>query len=312
MVSSKKSKWAKVGITAVTLVGLTSFMTACGSNDKPKSSGFGTELSSSKKAHKSSKKDKDSKKSSKKEQSKKKDKTSESSKKASSSSSSVAPRNPSVAGMGFQITPVLFNGEDAGDAMSAQRAPQNLIHDGINLGYFQDDTYVRYSGVSAYMYAATSEYTWRDGKLIMTHFHIPLRVVNGAIQTTRWDEKDRDGNTITYEIKALADAREQVESHKNPDEDEAGSSTSGVDVHNLTTEQMQHWVQSWYDQDGGESHDLTFKQGFVNGYAEVYATDRGDSGDPITTTFRVNAEGYLEVKMDESGDYWRVISRSYH
>lgn len=44
---------------------------------------------------------------------------------------------------GFLMAPVKYNGEDATEAMEANRAPQNLIHDGYTNGYIKDDTTVR-------------------------------------------------------------------------------------------------------------------------------------------------------------------------
>lgn len=82
-----------------------------------------------------------------------------------SSSSSQHVTADDLVGLGFQITPVLFNGEDATQAMNEGKAQPSLVHDGSQMGYFRSNTEARMTGIAGYMYAQTANYSVVDGVL---------------------------------------------------------------------------------------------------------------------------------------------------
>lgn len=219
------------------------------------------------------------------------------------SSSTVAPE---LVGLGFQISPVLFNGEAVDQAMAENKAPQNLFHDGVMLGYFADQTQARVSGMARYLYAHTIGYSVNGKVLAMNGWQIPLSVSDHQIQTVQWKASDQDGNTITWKLEPLDDAKTEVEARANPDEN---SSATDVDVHNLTTAQMAHWVRRVIQSQVADYNagDYTFTQKFVDGYAEVYVY----SHQQLTKIYRVDANGDLQAADPDDRNNWQVVSKTY-
>lgn len=223
---------------------------------------------------------------------------------SSSISSSTSTTQAELSGLGFQISPVLFNGEAVDQAMAENKAPQNTVHDGVMLGYFIDQTQARVSGMARYMYAHTIGYSVNGKVLAMNGWQIPLTVTDGQLQSAQWQAQDTQGNTITWKIDALDDAKAEVDAHDDPN-----ATTSTVDVHNLTTAQMEHWVRSYLQSSTASynANDYTFTQKFVDGYAEVYQY----TNQQLTQIFRVDAQGNLQARDPATGSSWQVVSTSY-
>ncbi|WP_125710647.1 hypothetical protein [Lacticaseibacillus porcinae] len=222
---------------------------------------------------------------------------------SSATSSSSSSTQPDLTGLGFQIMPVLFNGEGVDQAMAENKAPQNTVHDGVMLGYFINQTQARVSGLARYMYAHTIGYSVNGQVLAMNGWQIPLTVTDGQLQTVQWQAQDSQGNTLTWKLDALDDAQTEVDGHANPDE-----VASSVDVHNLTTAQMEHWVRTYLQSTVStyNASDYTFTQKFVDGYAEVYQyTDQ-----QLTRVFRVDAQGNLQVR-NPADSHWQMASDTY-
>lgn len=81
---------------------------------------------------------------------------------SSSSSSSTAKKatnTSDLTGYSFEIMPILFNGEDVTTAMDSGQAPQNLVHDGVILGYFKDANTARISGLPGYYFVHSEAYS---------------------------------------------------------------------------------------------------------------------------------------------------------
>lgn len=234
-------------------------------------------------------------------------KTSRSTSKSSSTTSSSATSSaPDLVGLGFQIMPVLFNGEAVDQAMSENKAPQNLFHDGVMLGYFTNQTQARVSGMARYLYAHTIGYSVNGKVLAMNGWQIPITVTDQQLQPVKWEASDQDGNTITWKLEPLDDAKTEVEARANPDE---ASSATDVDVHNLTTAQMAHWVKAVIQSQAADYNagDYTFTQKFVDGYAEVYVY----SHQQLTKIYRVDANGDLQATDPDDQNNWQVVSKTY-
>ncbi len=234
---------------------------------------------------------------------------------ADSSSSSAQTGTPDLTGLGFQIMPVLFNGEDVNQAMSDNKAPQNTVHDGSQLGYFSNRTQARMSGIAGYMYAHTVSYGVDDGMLSLNNWRIPIKVASGELQTVQWEAKDYEGNTITWKLEPLSDAKSVVEAHKNPDDKSTSPTEGEVDPHNLTTAQMEHWVRAYIEStvQAYNADDYTFTQKFVDGYAEVYEYKKDpDTGkSELAKIYRVDENGYLQVSNRSDRDNWQIASKKY-
>ena len=111
----------------------------------------------------------------------KSDQKAKSSSESSSSSSSVSADD--LVGLGFQITPVLYNGEDVNTAMNENKAPQNTISEGVQIGYFRSNSQARLTGLPMYYYVHSVNYSVVDGVLEMDTWNIPLKVYDGVLQT---------------------------------------------------------------------------------------------------------------------------------
>lgn len=239
----------------------------------------------------------------------------------SSSDTSSAPKkrisNDSVVGMGFQMAPVEYNGEDVDAAMNANRAPQNAVHDNIVLGYFKSGSVARICGAPMYFYVHSVPYSVSGQRLHVDNKVIPLQIKDGEFQAVRFKQTDRDGNVWTYEFKAMSDAKQNVESHVQPadsdSQDDASSTSGAVDQKNLTSAQKEHWVRSYIKSVSQvyNPKEYTVTQKFVDGYAEVSTFYRlnGTGKSSLAGTYRVNGDGYLEMQTD-SGT-WRVIDKVY-
>ena len=295
---SKKRTWIVAAcVIAVLIVAIAVIWLLHGSNSGTQSDKFGSAVSSSKVSSKSNKKSLSS--------------------SESSSTSSSAPKSP--VGLGFSITPIKYNGEDVDDAMNAQRAPQNTVHDNALFGYFKSDSVARLTGIPAYFYVHSVPYAIEGNEIRMDNKTIPYRIQNGSLQTVQFNETDRDGNTITYEFKPLTDAKQTVESHAQPagsdSESDTSSSSGSVDQKNLTTAQMEHWVRSFIKSVSQVyvPKEYTCTQRFVDGYAEVYAYFRknGVGKRDLAAIYRVNGDGYLEIRDGNASGQWRVVSKKF-
>ena len=224
----------------------------------------------------------------------------------SSSTTSSSTAAPDLVGLGFQIMPILFNGEAVDQAMNENKAPQNLFHDGVMLGYFTNQTQARVSGMARYLYAHTIGYSVNGKVLAMNGWQIPLSVSDQQIQPVQWQAPDQDGNTITWKLEPLDNAKTEVEARADPDET---SSSKDVDVHNLTTAQMAHWVKTVLQSQVADYNagDYTFTQKFVDGYAEVYVY----SHQQLTKIYRVDANGDLQAADPDDRESWQVVSKTY-
>lgn len=224
----------------------------------------------------------------------------------SSSTTSSSTAAPDLVGLGFQIMPILFNGEAVDQAMNENKAPQNLFHDGVMLGYFTNQTQARVSGMARYLYAHTIGYSVNGKVLAMNGWQIPLSVSDQQIQPVQWQAPDQDGNTITWKLEPLDNAKTEVEARADPDET---SSSKDVDVHNLTTAQMAHWVKAVIRSQVADYNagDYTFTQKFVDGYAEVYVY----SHQQLTKIYRVDANGDLQAADPDDRESWQVVSKTY-
>ncbi|KRM88289.1 hypothetical protein FD19_GL000582 [Lacticaseibacillus thailandensis DSM 22698 = JCM 13996] len=226
------------------------------------------------------------------------------------SQSQAATPIPSVVGIGFRIMPILFNGEDIDAAMDAGRAPQNSVHDGGRLGYFKTASTARISGVPGYFYVHSEPYSIDKQFIHLNGWNIPYKVVDGQLVTPTWSAKDPDGNVITWRLTVDDTAVDEVETHAPQS---SASSSGGVDQLNLTSAQLEHWVRAVIKQgsQGYEADDYSFEQHFRNGYAEIEEYTASSGKRELMATYRVNGQGELEVKDDNTNQQWTVVSQTY-
>lgn len=116
---------------------------------------------------------------------------------------------------GFLMAPVKYNGEDATEAMEANRAPQNLIHDGYTNGYIKDDTTVRLAHMGA---ASDGSYQIKDGILVIqlgaSQHKFRYSVNNGSVSFENEKLDEPDGASVEFQLKKDTNAREVVDSRQ--------------------------------------------------------------------------------------------------
>lgn len=116
---------------------------------------------------------------------------------------------------GFLMAPVKYNGEDATEAMEANRAPQNLIHDGYTNGYIKDDTTVRVSNMGT---AFNSSYQIADGVFVIqlgaSQHKFRYSVNNGSVSFENKKLDEPDGANVELQLKKDTNAREVVDSRQ--------------------------------------------------------------------------------------------------
>lgn len=116
---------------------------------------------------------------------------------------------------GVLMAPVKYNGEDATEAMEANRAPQNLIHDGYTNGYIKDDTTVRVSNMGT---AFNSSYQIADGVFVIqlgaSQHKFRYSVNNGSVSFENKKLDEPDGANVELQLKKDTNAREVVDSRQ--------------------------------------------------------------------------------------------------
>lgn len=202
-----------------------------------------------------------------------------------------------LVGKRFSIIPVLYDGEDAAQAMAENKAPQNLIHDGATTFSFTNDSTVHVELLGTYRPDYDTSYTLTDNMIIIQQRNIPYSVKNGIVSFDDWTT-DLDGHTVTWSFAP-----------------EENSSETSVDTKNLTSEQFKEWVSAVLDKQfsmGRSSFPYDLITENNNGYAYVRVKHSEMQVDTITM-FRINDEGQLEEE-DKSNGYpvtYKVVSTKF-
>lgn len=100
-------------------------------------------------------------------------------------------------GKKFSITPVTYDGIDADQAMKENKAPQNLIHDGVKVISFLDNTSAHVELLGTYRPDFDTSYALTGNELTVGQDTIPYSVANGIISFNSWST-DINGHTVVW------------------------------------------------------------------------------------------------------------------
>lgn len=198
-----------------------------------------------------------------------------------------------LVGKRFSMIPILYDGEDAAQAMAENKAPQNLIHDGATTFSFTNDSTVHVELLGTYRPDYDTSYTLTDNMIIIQQRNIPYSVKNGIVSFDDWTT-ELDGHTITWSF--------------SPEENSSASSSesttdTNINTKNLTSEQFKEWVSAVLDKQFTMGrHSFPYKLSVENheGYAYVRVKHSELQVDTITM-FRINSEGQLEEEDRSNG-----------
>ncbi|MBO0446568.1 O-antigen ligase family protein [Enterococcus ureilyticus] len=103
-------------------------------------------------------------------------------------------------GKKYNITPSLYDGIDVNKAMSENKAPQSLVHDGFNGVTFKDDNIAHLELLGTYRPDTDVNYTVTEDTLLVGQHNIPYSINNGIVTFGTWTTNYTDGHTITWSI----------------------------------------------------------------------------------------------------------------
>lgn len=92
---------------------------------------------------------------------------------------------------GFSVSPRLYNGQDAGEAMEQRKAPQNLVHDYSHYGYFADAVKLQVTAPGGYVPVWTGGYQLTATELIMS-----INMPNSPARPLRFAYHLQDGQPV--------------------------------------------------------------------------------------------------------------------
>lgn len=218
-----------------------------------------------------------------------------------SSDHTIATAQKQLIGRKFSLTPVLYDGEDANQAMEENKAPQSLVHDGSAIFSFTNETTVHVELAGTYRPDHNTSYTLTEDALIIGHRNIPYSITNGGISFDTWTT-DLDGHRVTWSFSPEAAGSENA-------------SDTSVDTKNLTSEQLKAWVGAVLDKQFSLGrHSFPYKLSVENqdGYAYVRVNHSEQQIDTLDM-FRINSAGQLE-QQDLSNGYpatYKVVSSKF-
>lgn len=102
-------------------------------------------------------------------------------------------------GKTFSVQPILYDGIDAEQAMNENKAPQNLIHDGVQTITFTDDASIHIELLGTYRPDYDDTYSVSAETINLKNYSIPYIFNNGNLSFKTWTT-DIDGHTITWSI----------------------------------------------------------------------------------------------------------------
>lgn len=100
-------------------------------------------------------------------------------------------------GKKYVISPILYDGIDAEQAMNDRKAPQNLIHDGVQPVTFTNETTVHIELAGTYRPDYDETYTMTSETINLKDYYIPYTFSNGTFTFDTWTT-DIDGHTVTW------------------------------------------------------------------------------------------------------------------
>lgn len=100
-------------------------------------------------------------------------------------------------GKKYVIKPILYDGIDAEQAMNDHKAPQSLIHDGVQPVTFTNDTTVHIELAGTYRPDYDETYTINSKTINLKDYYIPYTFNNDSFTFDTWTT-DIDGHTVTW------------------------------------------------------------------------------------------------------------------
>lgn len=222
-----------------------------------------------------------------------------------SSDHTIATAQKQLIGRKFSLTPVLYDGEDANQAMEENKAPQSLVHDGSAIFSFTNETTVHVELAGTYRPDYDTTYTLTDVMLTIEHRNIPYSITNGGISFDTWTT-DLDGHRVTWSF---------VPEENTSEGTAKDSADSSIDTKNLTSDQLKEWVGAVLDKQfslGRQSFPYKLSVENQDGYAYVRVNHSEQQIDTLDM-FRINSAGQLE-QQDLSNGYpatYKVVSSKF-
>ncbi|WP_241699117.1 hypothetical protein [Vagococcus sp. CY53-2] len=102
-------------------------------------------------------------------------------------------------GKTYIIKPILYDGIDVEQAMNNNKAPQNLIHDGVQIITFKDNSTVHIELAGTYRPDYDESYSLSPNTINIKDYYIPYKYNYGNISFDTWTT-DTKGHTITWAI----------------------------------------------------------------------------------------------------------------
>ncbi|MHC5247419.1 hypothetical protein [Enterococcus sp. LJL90] len=104
-------------------------------------------------------------------------------------------------GKSYVIKPLLYDGEDAEQAMIEYRAPQSLFHDGVRTLIFLDESTVRIELAGTYRPDYDTSYTLSEDSLLINQDTIPYSYADNVITFGTWTTTT-EGHVTTWTMLA--------------------------------------------------------------------------------------------------------------
>lgn len=99
----------------------------------------------------------------------------------------------------YIVKPILYDGMDSEQAMDENKAPQSLIHDGVQIVSFKDDTNVHIELAGTYRPDYDETYSLSSETINFKDYYIPYKYNGENLSFDTWTT-DINGHTITWAI----------------------------------------------------------------------------------------------------------------
>lgn len=99
----------------------------------------------------------------------------------------------------YVVKPILYDGMDSEQAMDENKAPQSLIHDGVQIVSFKDDTNVHIELAGIYRPDYDETYSLSSETINFKDYYIPYKYNGENLSFDTWTT-DINGHTITWAI----------------------------------------------------------------------------------------------------------------
>ncbi|CAK1232376.1 hypothetical protein [Fructobacillus evanidus] len=132
---------------------------------------------------------------------------------------------------GFAITPKTYNGLGIDQAMDQPGAPQDLVHDYVQMLYFTDGNAVRTTGLGTYIGETTEHYSVTSQTLNLelpsnVQYKIPYHIDHGTVVFDSWNQSFDNQNTFNFELTSNPDAKSLIDSKPMQDGHDTGNTNT--------------------------------------------------------------------------------------